>query len=198
MHRTEGAHRSPVFDNHVSGKGGGIGENGVAADLTIVGDVRISHEQIAVADARDAAALHRAAIDGDVFVKDVGVADFEFGALAFVGEVLRIAANRAKGVEHIARADTGGPAHDRVGVHDAAIAERNVVADHSERLNCYLVSEPRARRDYGPVIDHAHGWRSTILHIRVASAASSSPTLAMPSSLQKVARHVSTLTSRRS
>ena len=62
----------------------------------------VRHDEIVAAQARGAAAFHGAAIDGGEFVEFVFVADFERDAFAFVGEILRVAADYAERVEVVA------------------------------------------------------------------------------------------------
>ena len=92
----EGAHRRVILHMTWPASVRPVHEHGVIADQAIVGDVRVGHDQIVAAEARDAAALDRAAIHGAEFAKLVRVADFERNALARVGQILRIAANRAE------------------------------------------------------------------------------------------------------
>ena len=52
------------------------------ADHAVVRDVRVGHEQVVVADARDALVVRRAAIDGAALAEHVAVADLEPRRLA--------------------------------------------------------------------------------------------------------------------
>ena len=54
----------------------------VVADAAVVRDVRVGHEQVAIADDRGAAAARRAAVDGHELAEDVALADDEPRVLA--------------------------------------------------------------------------------------------------------------------
>ena len=60
--RRKAAEDHPVADLHVSAQRGTVGEHGLAADLTIVADMRIRHEEVVVADTRDTFVVRRAAV----------------------------------------------------------------------------------------------------------------------------------------
>jgi hypothetical protein len=83
-----------VVQLHVSGQGGGVGEDVVVADGAVVSDVAVGHEEVAAADARAGVVLDAVA-DVDAFLEVVVVAD---GQRAWpcpgVAEVLRLAAER--------------------------------------------------------------------------------------------------------
>ena len=70
-------------------QGCAIGHDDFVAQLTIVGDMRVRHEQVVIADLRHALIVGRAAIHRDEFAKHVAVADFEARWLALVLLVLR-------------------------------------------------------------------------------------------------------------
>src|SRR5712692_1430416 len=203
VHGTERAQAGVVFDRHVAGKRGAVGKDGVVAHAAIVCDVRIGHEEIVAADAGDAAALPGAAADGDELAEDVRIAGRELGALAAILQVLRVAADRAKGMEDVPAPKPRRAVHGSVRMQHAIFAQLDLVAHDGVRADAHARPQPDTRRNNGAGIDFAHcgshwppaGSRSTILHIRVASAASSPFTEALPSSLQKSPRKLSTLTS---
>src|SRR5207253_5243946 len=89
MYRTQRADIGPVFDRDMSAERSGVRHDDVAADLAIMRDVRIGHDQVVIADLREAAALRRATIDRHELANLVVVADFKARALARVGNVLR-------------------------------------------------------------------------------------------------------------
>ena len=95
-------------------------EDRVAADMAVVRDVHVVHEQVAVADRRPAAAAGRAAMDGDELAEDVALADLEPRRLAFVLQVLRRQPDRGE------RIDLGLVADRRVAVDDGRRADAAV------------------------------------------------------------------------
>src|SRR6266571_5301624 len=89
VHRTKRAHRSPFFDDYVASQSCGVGQDDVVADLAVMGNVGVGHDQRMAPNARDSAALGGAAIKRGKLAHDIVVADFEAGRLSFVTNVLR-------------------------------------------------------------------------------------------------------------
>jgi len=56
MHGAEGADYGVVFDDDVAGEGGGVGEDAAVADLRVVADVGVGHDEAVVPEAGDAPA----------------------------------------------------------------------------------------------------------------------------------------------
>ena len=93
----------------------------------------------------------------------------------------------------IVAAERGGSPDDGVGVENATLAEFDLITDNSEWPDSNSAGDSRRRRNDCPAIDFAHRAfstgtvaggisvsKSTILHISVASAASSPLTVARP------------------
>jgi len=107
----------------------------VIGELAIVADVRVGHDEIMVADARDAAAFRRPNVDADELADAVIRADIERRvSAALVAQVLRRAAEHGAMLNAIVRAD-----------RDAAVA----AADARMRL------DDRARADLDLAFDDA-------------------------------------------
>ena len=162
------------------------------ADHAVVADVRVRHDQVVAADASHAAALDRAAMHGAEFAKLVRVAHLKPHALAGVCQVLRIAADNGKRMHMIVPAERGGSRDHGVRFEDAAFAEFDIVADDREGPDSDSAADFRGFGNDCPGINVAHRAfsagtlaggisvsRSTILHISVASAASSPLTVAL-------------------
>ena len=103
------------------------------ADVAVVRDVRVGHEEVVRADRRDAAAADRAAVDGDELAEDVVVADAQLGPLALELQVLRLGADRRLSEEAIALADGRGAFDAHVRADDRAGADGDVRADDRVR-----------------------------------------------------------------
>ena len=101
MHRTQRAHHRPLSDRDMAAEGRSVGQNDVVADVAIVRDVGVSHDQYMASHASQAAALDGAAVDGDELANLVMVTDLEPSGFAGVGEVLRRHADRAKRKEAV-------------------------------------------------------------------------------------------------
>src|SRR6185437_10938543 len=96
MHRRKTAENDPVADLDMTGEGDAIGEHRVASHDAVVRDVRVSHEEIVVADMGDGPVVDRAAVHRAAFAKDVAVTDLEAGRLAAIFLVLRRIAERSE------------------------------------------------------------------------------------------------------
>src|SRR5713226_1229336 len=110
--------------------GSAVHEQSVIADVAIVPDVRRRQKEIPVADGRFSTAADRAAADGDVLAKRVPVTNLEFGLFTLKPEILRVAADRAKGVKNIIAANFRVSLHHRVRMQHATLAELDVFANH--------------------------------------------------------------------
>ena len=135
MHRTQRAHHRPLPDRDVTSQGRGVGQNHVIADVAIVRDVGVGHDQRVAADPSQPAAFDGAAIDGDELADFVVIADFEARGLAGVGQVLRRHSDRAEGKESIVGADPVGPFDGDVRHQIATLAQFNLGPDHAIRAN---------------------------------------------------------------
>ena len=138
--RRKGADDGVVLHMNVSGELRAVFENDAVADDAIVRDVRVGHDEIVAADARDVAAFVRAAVGGGKFAEFIGVAHFEPGALAVIGEVLRIAADGGERIKMVVAAKSRRAAHHRVVIDNAAVAEFHFVADNGESADSNILS----------------------------------------------------------
>ncbi len=131
MHRTHCAHHSPILDRHMSAEGGGIGQDHAIPNYTIVGNVRVGHNQVVIPHAGDAAAFYRAAIDGDKFADLVVVPDFQLSGLAGVGDVLRRQSDGRKWKEAVIRANFRRALNRDVRNQVASFAELHLRSNHT-------------------------------------------------------------------
>src|SRR6266699_753895 len=84
VHRTKRTHRGPFFDDDVASQSCGIRQNHVVADYAVMGNVGVGHDERVAADAGQASAFYRAAIDGHKFADSVVVADLKARRFVFV------------------------------------------------------------------------------------------------------------------
>ena len=108
------------------------------------------------ADSRGAATLHRATVYRGELVKFVGVPDFQRHTLAFVGQILGIAADNGKRVNVIPAAKPRRALDHSVMVENAALTQFDFHADHGEGSDFYATSDPRGGGNVGPRINFAH------------------------------------------
>src|ERR1019366_1763800 len=71
---------------------------GVVADLAVMPDVGVGHDQDIAAHASNAPTLRSATSDADVLANDVAVADLQARGLATISDVLRSPANHGERV----------------------------------------------------------------------------------------------------
>ena len=119
----------------MAAQGRGIRHDYVIADRAIVGDVRVSHDEVVAADAGETSAFDGTAIDGDEFANDVVVADFEARGLAVVADILRSEADGRKREESIMVADFRGTVNGNVRDQFAGFAEFDVCTDGAIRAD---------------------------------------------------------------
>jgi hypothetical protein len=178
VHERSAAEDRPVFHGDVACHLHGVRENDAIADLAIMRDMRVRHEQAVAADARRAAGFARE-VRGHVLAHHRPIADHEVRRLAAVLEILRRAADHGAVVQPALPAD-GRPAGDeRVAADGRAVADLHVRADHGPGPDLHADAELRAFVDErgGVNADRAHvAFRSTTIASSSASATSWSST----------------------
>src|SRR5690606_10141688 len=113
----------------------GVGEHHVVAELAVVGDVRVGHQQAVAPDHR-APGGGRAAVQGRELPDERAVSDLQGRTLALELQILRIRAQ-------------DGPVRDL-----AILPERGVTLHGDPRADLGAVSDPHPRADDGPGSDH--------------------------------------------
>ena len=121
VHGHRAAQRGVVVDVHMPAQQRAVGHDDVVAQLAVVGDVAAGHQEILVAEPRDAVFFFAAAIDRHAFANDVAVADHDLGVAAGVADVLRLAADHDVRIDDVIVADRH-VAHDRHGVQQPRAA----------------------------------------------------------------------------
>src|SRR5690242_15593703 len=86
----------PVFYRDVAAQRCGVDQHYVVADLAVVADVGVGHDEAVAADLRQGAAFYRSAMDAGVLADQVAVADFETRGFVLVGVILRADADDRK------------------------------------------------------------------------------------------------------
>src|ERR1700737_3705251 len=133
MHRAQRPYVCPVFHGYMPAERSRVRHNDVTANLAIVRNVGIGHDQVVVADPGASPALHRAAVDGDKLADYVMVADLQPCRFTRVGDVLRRQANRSKREETIVRANCRGAFDRDVRSKTAALANLDLGPNHTIR-----------------------------------------------------------------
>src|SRR5690606_11884329 len=179
---------SVVADLSVAADSGGLSHDDVVVDDAIVGDVAIAHDQTIIADRRDAAPAHGAAVNGGVFADDVVVADDELRRFAPVRQILRRAAEAYERPDGVALAEFGVALDEDVRDELRALADLHVRANHAAWADLHVGAEFGAIVDDGGFVDlRAHiesCGRSAFIAANSQSVASSPRTSTRPRNLK--------------
>jgi hypothetical protein len=157
MHRRKCANRGVILDGHVPSQGSAIGENGVVAHNAIVSNMGRSHNEVIASYARHASALDGSPAHRNALAKDIPVADFQPSALPRVLQILGLAANSAKRMEHVTASQSGRAVYDSMRVQNATIAEMNVFADNCVGSDNDSSSQSSSWRNDRTWINFDHG-----------------------------------------
>src|SRR5262249_29243822 len=143
MHARAGADVDEILDRDMAAGGGHVADDRVVADVAVVGDVDVAHEQVAITDSGHAATAVRAAVDGDELAEDVLTPDRQPRLLASILQILRRLTDRREWIDLAVVADVGPPLDDRRGADAAVRADPRVRADDRVR------TDAGARADLG-------------------------------------------------
>src|SRR5262249_34327954 len=146
MHRDEPGETGTVLDGHVSRELRAVRDEDAVANVAIMREVHVRHDEAALADAR----LERrrgAAIDGRVLAHRTALADFDEGLLTLELEILRIAAEDRTAADADAWPEVHVALEDRTERERAAIADDAAVADVRVGSDADPLTDLRLRRD---------------------------------------------------
>src|ERR1700757_3794113 len=107
MHRAQCAYHRILLDRYMSGERGSIDQHRVIADLAVMTNVRVRHDEDMIANPGCASALIRSAINGHVFSNYVFVANLQTGGLAAVSNILGLDAECRERENPVVIADSG-------------------------------------------------------------------------------------------
>src|SRR4051794_30784803 len=147
--------------------------------------MRVRHDEAIAADARDAAALHGAAMNAGVFANEIAVTNLEACGLVLEGVVLRADTDDRERPNAIVAADLCRAMNDDVRDKFAVLTYFDLGADDAEWPDSARFRYARRGIDNGCGMDHAGsvapvafeaGVRSISAQETVASAATFSPT----------------------
>src|SRR5690606_29486856 len=128
-----------------------VRDDDMARELTVMADVRIRHDEVVIADARDAAAFARADVNTDELAEPVVRADLERRVVAaFVTEILRRPAEHGAVLNVVVRADRDAAvtaADPRVRLDGRVRADVDLARHDAVRPN------RRGRVDLGRAVD---------------------------------------------
>jgi hypothetical protein len=157
MHRRKCAYRGVILDGYVPSQSGAIGENRVVTHNAIVSDMSRSHNQVIASYARHASALDGSPAHRNALAKDIPVPDFQPCALSRVLQILGLAANSAKRMEHVTASQPSRAVYDGMRVQNTTIAELNAFADNCVGSDNDSSSQPSSWRNHRTWINFDHG-----------------------------------------
>src|SRR5205807_6009075 len=131
-------------------------KNRVIADHAIVSHMCGSHEEIIASNASHAPALNGSPAHRNAFAEDVAIANLQVRALTRILQILRIAANSAKRMQHVAAAQARRTIHYSVRMKNAILAQLDVVAHDCIGPDRDSRAQSRAGRNYRAGVDF--GW----------------------------------------
>ena len=147
------ADRGKVMDDAVSGNDRSVVDVNVPAeqhsvdkkrmvkDVTVVGNMRVGHQHVSVANARPVIFLFGASTDGDSLTKEIVIADFDSSvSVNAEADILRLATDHTVWPEAVPLANENFAQDDHVTVKLRAVADRNVWADDTEGANFDIVT----------------------------------------------------------
>ena len=112
-----------------------VGQNDVAANLAVMGDMDIGHDPVVGGHTRDADILCRARIDGDVLAHHVTVANLETRRFARVLFVLGHATDRTKTIKAVVLTNGRVPINDTVRTNFSMRANFDVGTNNRKRTH---------------------------------------------------------------
>jgi len=124
-----------VFHMDMAGQVGGIGHDDPVAELAVVGDVTIGHDEIAIPHDRDADISGGGTMDGNEFTDRVVIADDRPRNLVAELEVLGYGADGGKLKDPASRADVGMFVDDDMRSDDGILADIDIRGNDGVRTD---------------------------------------------------------------
>jgi len=155
VHQRKAAQNSVVTNRHVTGQAGAIGENRSIADLAVMRQMAIGHDEIVMAEPRHTTARHGSTIESAVLPDDVPVADLKPGGFAFITQMLRRIAQGRELVNFIVPADTRRPVDDDMRTDPGVVTDLHARTDDAEGADMNVFPDFRARVDDGLGMYHS-------------------------------------------
>ncbi|MCY1365339.1 hypothetical protein D9M69_521790 [compost metagenome] len=165
MDAGQAADRDPVGQVHVPGQRGVVGQRRVVVDPAVVRDVRVRHDPVVVAHARDAACPGHAEVEGAELADHVAVADGQLGRLARVLLVLGNRTKRRELEDPVVAADGGAPFDHAMRTDGGARADPHMRADHGVGTDRHRGVELGLRVDDRCRMNLGHALQETMSRI---------------------------------
>ena len=127
-------HHRTVFDHHVARHLNGIGHHDVVAEIAVVAQMAIGHQQVAVADAGHLA-LFGGAVDRHAFPQRVSITDQHLGVGTAVLEILRRKPEAGAWVHLVVTAQGQPTIQHGMGTDPGVLSDHHLRADHRTRAD---------------------------------------------------------------
>jgi hypothetical protein len=145
MNAAHGTHRRIIFDVDMTADRPSMQEHGFIAYDTIVGDMGIGHEVIAIPDYGFSPAFDGPTMDCQEFPEDVLIPDFDEGFLSFIRKVLRLSADGRKGRKPARLSYFCFPCDAHMGFDIGVFVDSNVFPDYNIRADLDAGCQPGSR-----------------------------------------------------
>ncbi|EAU64901.1 hypothetical protein STIAU_5450 [Stigmatella aurantiaca DW4/3-1] len=156
MHRRQPREDDVVLDQHVPSDRGALPQDATVAHHAVMRHVAVAHEEVAVADAGDAAATGRADVQRGELANLVLVTEDEFGVLALVLQILGGTAQGGELEHPVARAERRAALDDSVRPHARLRTNLHLGSNDRECANLHRLVELRIRVDYRGGVNLSH------------------------------------------
>src|SRR5689334_4459345 len=188
MHCGETGNNCAILDRHVPRQLHHVGQDDVVADVAIVTEMYVRHQQTVLAHAR-LERLRSSAIDSRVLTNDRAFANLNRRLLTGELQILRKTAEDGADPDLHVVAEGHVALKCRARRNHAPVADDTVLANYSERSDLDVGSQLRLRRDDRGRVDARFGHLSRIAAAMSASTTTSPSTLPTPRILQTVPRN---------
>ena len=153
-----------------------VDDDHVIADPTIVRDMGVDHDQIAIADrGRDFGS--QATMDGGVFADHIAAADDQSADFVAGTQVLGTSAQHGTLADFIVTSQPGIRFNDDSGRQSTAVADLDSVLDDAERADRNTAAELGVAADYGRRMNVHHRGAPALGSCQVIGTAASHPRL---------------------
>ena len=149
-----------VFNRDMATESRVVSEDVVAANVAIMGDMDVAHQQVVAAQRGATTTALSASMHRNAFPEGVVVPNDHLRVLAVVLEVLRLPPDVGEGVEHVLLTNGGVASKHDLRVQEAARAELHLRANLTVRANDDIAAKYRAILNEGGGVDFAHGYQA--------------------------------------
>jgi hypothetical protein len=164
VNRHQTADHGVIFNQNMASQGRPVGHDHLIPDFTVMGNVRISHDKISIADSRGSSPIRRPPVDGYELANHVSGTDGHPRRLASVPKRLGRRTHGNKGKNAAILSDLSQSIDDHVGIDVGILSDPHMLPNGRKRSNF----NPRA--DLGSGMNDGLGmnFQSSLLIIDLA------------------------------